>query len=200
MVNPTDPPAVDLAAELPPLLPALYGTALRFCRNGPDAEDLVQEACVKAVEHIDQFQPGTNFKAWLFTILANTFYSRYRRAKHAPEQLHYDAMEAPDEFLLFHRVAAGSVDAGRPDTEFLKRLSDETVRAAVDDLPEDFRETVVLRDLQGFSYQEIAAMLGTPIGTVRSRLARGRALLQKALWEVGGGTSGPAEALKKLDG
>ena len=109
-------------------------------------------------------------------------------------------MEAPDEFLLFHRVAAGSEAAGRPDTAFFKRLTDEKVRAAVDGLPEEFRETVVLRDLQGFSYQEIAAMLGVPIGTVRSRLARGRALLQKALWELGGGTSNPAGALKKEDG
>jgi RNA polymerase sigma-70 factor (ECF subfamily) len=137
-------------------LDALYRTALRMTRSEADAEDLVQETYIRAFRFRDQFTLGTNMKAWLFRILTNTFINTYRRA----------ASTSPD-----------------PEAELLNSVVDTEVTDALEELPEKFRTTVLL-DVEGFSYKEIAEMLGIPIGTVMSRLHRGRKFLQKRLYDL----------------
>jgi RNA polymerase sigma-70 factor, ECF subfamily len=163
-------------------LDALYRTALRMTRSEADAEDLVQETYIKALRFRDQFTPGTNLKAWLFRILTNTFINTYRRRQTQPE---FTELDDVDEFSLYKRMSdlRTSSSAGNPETEFLDGLVDSEVKDALTELPEKFR-SVVLLDVEGFSYKEIAEMLDIPIGTVMSRLHRGRKFLQKRLLEL----------------
>ena len=163
-------------------LDALYRTALRMTRSEADAEDLVQETYIRAFRFRQQFTPGTNLKAWLFRILTNTFINSYRRRQAQPE---FTELDDVDEFSLYRkmsdlRAASASPD---PETEFLNGIVDTEVKDALGDLPEKFR-SVVLLDVEGFSYKEIAEMLGIPIGTVMSRLHRGRKFLQKRLIDL----------------
>ena len=163
-------------------LDALYRTALRMTRSEADAEDLVQETYIRAFRFRQQFTPGTNLKAWLFRILTNTFINSYRRRQAQPE---FTELDDVDEFSLYRkmsdlRAASASPD---PETEFLNGIVDAEVKDALGDLPEKFR-SVVLLDVEGFSYKEIAEMLGIPIGTVMSRLHRGRKFLQKRLLDL----------------
>jgi RNA polymerase sigma-70 factor (ECF subfamily) len=165
------------------LLPDLFGTALRLTRNRADAEDLVADAVTKAWTGLDGLAERERLRGWLFRILTNTFISA-RRAE-ARRGAHEPLAEAGGEegFSLFERLHAPILLWwGNPEQEFLNKLLREDLARAVEALPEAFRIVVVLADVQGFAYQEIAETLDIPIGTVRSRLARGRGLLQKTLW------------------
>jgi RNA polymerase sigma-70 factor, ECF subfamily len=163
-------------------LDALYRTALRMTRSEADAEDLVQETYIRAFRFREQFTLGTNMKAWLFRILTNTFINTYRRRAAQPE---VTDLEGVDEFSLYRRMADDRAASSSPDpeAELLSGLVDTEVTDALEELPEKFR-TAVLLDVEGFSYKEIAEMLGIPIGTVMSRLHRGRKFLQKRLYDL----------------
>lgn len=162
-----------------PQLTAMYGAALRLTRNPADAEDLLQETALKAFQAFRQFETGTNLKAWLYKILVNTYISSYRKVKRGPSTISSDEVE---EFSLYSRLAE---DAGSPtpETIVLEQIPDEDVKRALESLPEQFRVAVLLADVEGFSYKEIADITGVSIGTVMSRLHRGRKALQKELWE-----------------
>ena len=172
----------EFEAEALRHLDGLYRTALRMTRSEADAEDLVQETYIRAFRFRDQFTLGTNMKAWLFRILTNTFINTYRRKSAQPE---VTDLEGVDEFSLYRRMADDRAASSSPDpeTELLKGVVDTEVTDALEELPEKFRTTVLL-DVEGFSYKEIAEMLGIPIGTVMSRLHRGRKFLQKRLYDL----------------
>lgn len=157
----------------------LYGAALRMTRNAADAEDLVQETYLRAFRSWHQFEPGTNLKAWLFRIMTNHFISTYRARQSEPAVLSVDGDEGFDLYQRLREPGAGERSA---ESIVLDRLVDEDVKRALSDLPEGFRMAVLLVDVEGFSYREAAGILGIPIGTVMSRLHRGRKALQKALW------------------
>jgi RNA polymerase sigma-70 factor, ECF subfamily len=163
-----------------PLLPNLYGAALRLTRNPQDAEDLVQEAYLRAYRGFSGFQEGTNLRAWMYRILTNTFINSYRKKQRQPQTV--DAEEIED-WYLYDKLGESGVEASA-ETEVLEKIPDEDVQRALEELPENFRMAVLLADVEGFSYKEIAEILDIPIGTVMSRLHRGRKALQKALWET----------------
>ncbi|MDP9283024.1 MAG: sigma-70 family RNA polymerase sigma factor [Chloroflexota bacterium] len=172
----------EFEAEALRHLDALYRTALRMTRSEADAEDLVQETYIRAFRFREQFTLGTNMKAWLFRILTNTFINTYRRKTAQPE---VTDLEGVDEFSLYRRMADDRAASSSPDpeAELLNSVVDTEVTDALEALPEKFRTTVLL-DVEGFSYKEIAEMLGIPIGTVMSRLHRGRKFLQKRLYDL----------------
>jgi RNA polymerase sigma-70 factor (ECF subfamily) len=163
---------------------SLYSAALRMTRNPSDAEDLVQETYLKAFRAFGSFQEGTNLKAWLYRILTNTFINSYRARRRRPEQADIDDVE---DLYLYRRLGGlEAATAGRSaEEEVLEHFTEADVKAAVEELPEQFRMAVLLADVEGFSYKEIADILEVPIGTVMSRLHRGRRALQKALHEFG---------------
>jgi RNA polymerase sigma-70 factor (ECF subfamily) len=163
---------------------SLYTAALRMTRNPADAEDLVQETYLKAYRAFGRFEDGTNLKAWLYKILTNTFINSYRSKKRRPEQTELDEVE---DLYLYRRLGGlEAVTASRSaEEEVLDHFTDTDVKAAVEALPEQFRMAVLLADVEGFSYKEIAEILDIPIGTVMSRLHRGRKALQKVLHDVG---------------
>jgi len=165
-----------------PLMPAIYAAAMRMTRNPADAEDLVQETYLRAYRGYGGFKDGTNLKAWLYRILTNTFINTYRARKRRPEQVDLDDVE---DFYLFRRLGGleGAAAARTAETEVLDAIPDAEVKAALEELPEQFRMAVILADIEGFQYKEIAEILGVPLGTVMSRIHRGRRALQKRLWE-----------------
>jgi RNA polymerase sigma-70 factor, ECF subfamily len=165
-------------------MPSLYSAALRMTRNPADAEDLVQETYLKAYRAYDSFQEGTNLKAWLYKILTNTFINSYRARKRRPEQADVDDIE---DLYLFRRLGGLEAStAGRSaEDEVMDLFTDSEVKEALESLPESFRMAVLLADVEGFSYKEIADIMDVPIGTVMSRLHRGRKALQRALVEFG---------------
>jgi RNA polymerase sigma-70 factor (ECF subfamily) len=160
----------------------LYSAALRMTRNPSDAEDLVQETYLRAYRAYDSFQEGTNLRAWLYRILTNTFINWYRAKQRRPSEVDVDEVE---DLYLYRRIGPGQQagDARSTETEVLERIGDEEVRKALEMLPENFRLAVYLADVEGFSYQEIADIMQTPIGTVMSRIHRGRKALQKTLYD-----------------
>jgi RNA polymerase sigma-70 factor (ECF subfamily) len=164
-----------------PLLPSLYGAALRLTRNPADAEDLVQDTYLRAYRGFAGFQEGTNLKAWLYRILTNGFINTYRKKQREPQIV--DGPDDIDEWYLYDRLGGRSVEESAEE-EVLDRIPDAEVKAALESLPENFRIPVLLADVEGFSYKEIAEIMGTPIGTVMSRLHRGRKALEKALWDT----------------
>ncbi len=168
----------EFEAVAMPFVDSLYNTALRMTRNAEDAEDLVQEAYLKAYKYYDKFQPGTNFKAWLFKILKNTFINSYRKKQRIPPQSDFAEIEDAFENQVRDDVAPA---VKSPEQELLEGVLDEDVQRAIDELPEDYRMAIVLADLEGFSYKEIAEILEVPLGTVMSRLYRGRKLLEAAM-------------------
>jgi RNA polymerase sigma-70 factor, ECF subfamily len=163
---------------------SLYTAALRMTRNPSDAEDLVQETYLKAYRAFGTFQEGTNLKAWLYKILTNTFINSYRSKKRRPEQTELDDVE---DLYLYRRMGGlEAVAAGRSaEEEVLDHFTESDVKEAVESLPDQFRMAVLLADVEGFSYKDIAEILDIPIGTVMSRLHRGRKALQKALFDFG---------------
>ena len=171
----------DLAMEY---MGSLYSAALRMTRSPSDAEDLVQETYLKAYRAFGSFKEGTNLKAWLYRILTNTFINSYRARKRRPEQTDIDEVE---DLYLYRRLGGlEAVNASRsPEEEVLEHFTDAEVKGAVEALPEQFRMAVLLADVEGFSYKEIAEILDIPIGTVMSRLHRGRKALQKTLHDFG---------------
>jgi RNA polymerase sigma-70 factor, ECF subfamily len=165
-----------------PYLDALYSAALRYTRNSTDAEDLVQETFAKAFASFHQFEPGTNLRAWLYRILTNSYINRYRQQQRRPQEVSADAVGPDgDEFSLYERIAGTAAPAA--EAQVLEALTDQEVKDALASLPEQFRIAVYLADVEGFSYAEIADIMGSPIGTVMSRLHRGRAALQAALYD-----------------
>ena len=165
-----------------PLLDSLYGAALRMTRNPQDAEDLVQETMLRAYRAFDRFEAGTNLKAWLFRILTNAYINVYRKKQREPRKVSADEME---EFDLYRELKNHDSQFGEtPENIVLDSLVDSDIIEAIDDLPEQFRLAVLLSDLEGFSYAEMAEIMGVPMGTVMSRLHRGRKALQKRLWEL----------------
>lgn len=158
-------------------LDPLYAAALRLTKNERDAEDLVQDTFLRAYRFFDKFERGTNIKAWLFKILTNTFINRYRR-KVKERSVVEDERDTVHERFMSRDVTEST---SNPEQYFFDRLLSDDVLAAIDALPLDFRMVVILADLQEFSYKEIAEILDCPVGTVMSRLYRGRKLLQKYL-------------------
>jgi RNA polymerase sigma-70 factor (ECF subfamily) len=169
---------VEFETAAMPHLDALYNTALRLARNAQDAEDLVQETFLKAYRAYAQFTPGTNLKAWLFRILKNTFINEYRRRQAAPRETDFAAVEEAFESEIAPE-AEGRIK--NPEEEALEKAFDENVQRALDALPPDYRMAVLLADIEGFSYREVAEILEIPIGTVMSRLYRGRRLLEETM-------------------
>lgn len=167
---------------------ALYGAALRMTRNRQDAEDLVQETYFKAVRNLHRYREDASCKAWLFRILTNSYIDQYRKTQRAPTPVEFDDEGATGiydriEDLAEHEAGSEPLTTIENLQDFLGKFVADEVKRAVDGLPDIFCEVIVLRDLEGFSYQECADMLEIPIGTVMSRLYRGRRLLQESLHE-----------------
>lgn len=169
--------------HLAPVLRLAYGTALNMTRNRDDAEDLVQEAMLRAFRAFNTFQEGTRFQAWFLRILTNLFRQKYRERRRQPETISID--DAPDGYLYTQALRAGARSrSSDPAVLFLRKVDEEHIVSALGSIPEEYRLVSTLYFLGDLSYQEIAAIVGCPVGTVRSRLHRGRKLLQKSLWDI----------------
>ncbi|CAB0496321.1 RNA polymerase sigma factor RpoE [Corynebacterium diphtheriae] len=164
-----------------PLLDQLYGGALRMTRNPADAEDLVQETYVKAYQAFNSFSEGTNLKAWLYRIMTNTYINSYRKKKRQPTQ---QSSEDVTDHQLLATSSHESVGLESAEVEALKNLPNQRIAQAMNDLSEDYRMVVYYADVEGLAYKEIAEIMGTPLGTVMSRLHRGRKQLREALKDV----------------
>ena len=173
---------VQFTADAMQYAPQLFSTALRMTRNRSDAEDLVQETYIKGWRSFHTFQEGTNLRAWLFRIMTNTYINKYNAQKRKGSEVELDDVE---ELFLYKRL--GSIDQSQlsssAEDQMLELFTDDEVKNALEELPEDFRIPVLLSDVDGFSYKEISEMLEIPIGTVMSRLHRGRKAMQKMLYE-----------------
>lgn len=179
---PGDDPALKerFERDVLPLLSSLYSAALRLTRNPTDAEDLVQETYLRAYRGFGGFSEGTNVRAWMYRILTNTFINSYRKKQREPVTVQH---ENGEDWYLFDKLGESGVEASA-ESAVLDRIPDEEVQKALEALPDGFRMAVLLADVEGFSYKEIAEILEVPIGTVMSRLHRGRRALEKALWET----------------
>lgn len=181
---PTATLAERFETEALPLLDQLYGGALRMTRNTADAEDLVQETYMKAFQAFDSFKPGTNLKAWLYRIMTNLYINSYRKAQRQPSQLSADEIT---DYQIYASSSHQSTGLESAEVEALKGMPDSSVSAALNALSDDYRMVVYYADVEGLAYKEIAEILGIPLGTVMSRLHRGRKQLRGALKEVAAG-------------
>lgn len=161
---------------------SLYSTALRLTRNQQDAEDLVQDACLKAYQYFFRFEQGTNFKAWIFKILMNTFINKYHKDVRTPPVVQFDKVEYAVEDVLKDENRKTILT----DSNLYKSVFDDEIVQAIELMPEDYRVAVLLCDIENFSYKEISDILDVPIGTVMSRISRGRKILQKSLIDYAG--------------
>jgi len=162
----------------------LYAAAIRMTRNAADAEDLVQETYLKAFRSYHTFKEGTNLKAWLYRILTNSYINNYRKKTRRPQEVELGELE---DVYLFKRLHSDSSTGGATQSaedEALERFTNPLIRTAIEELPDTFRLPVLLADVEGFAYKEIAEIMDVPIGTVMSRLHRGRKALQKQLYEL----------------
>ncbi|HEX6261660.1 MAG TPA: sigma-70 family RNA polymerase sigma factor [Actinomycetota bacterium] len=166
--------------EAIPLLEDMYGAAMRLTRNPADAQDLLQETYLRAYRGFAGFEQGTNLKAWLYRILTNSYINLYRKRQREPQTVSDDEVE---EWYLYSRLRESDLEPSA-EAEVIERLPDEDVQAALASLPDVYRMAVILADIEGFSYKEIASILDVPIGTVMSRLHRGRKALERALWDI----------------
>jgi RNA polymerase sigma-70 factor (ECF subfamily) len=165
--------------EALPHMDALYRTALRMIKNQSDAEDLVQEAYAKAYRFWDKFESGSNCRAWLFKIMTNIFINEYRSKSRSPVSVNVDEV---DDYYLYKQIDYHD-ESDNPEQHLFSKIFDDDVKKAIEELPDDFKMVVVLSFLEGFSYQEIADITDLQLGTVKSRLHRGRKLLQKKLFD-----------------
>ena len=168
----------NFTSETLPHKSALYNYALKISGNADDAQDLVQETYYKAFRYFDKFQSGTNSKAWMFMILKNTFINDYRKSKRQPYKLDYEQIQN-----FYENVKADRAIENNLDKDFYNDLFDDELTEAIDQLPTKMREVFLLCDLEGYSYEETADLVGCPIGTVRSRLHRARHMLQEILFD-----------------
>lgn len=168
----------DFEEEIIPHLDAVYNFALRLTSDPNDAEDLVQDTIVKAYRFFSSYEKGTNAKAWLFRILKNSYINNYRKKSKQPNQVDYDEVAT-----FYETIRAERTDTSDLEDRMFRDLVDDDISNALEELPEDFRTVVLLCDVEGFTYEEIANMLDVPIGTIRSRLHRGRNLLKAQLME-----------------
>jgi len=166
----------EFNAEMLPHLDALYNFAIRLSADPTDAEDLVQDTIVKAYRFFSSYERGTNAKAWLFRILKNSYINNYRKVSKQPYQVDYDEISS-----YYETVRSDRSDTTDMEQIIYREMLDDEVTRALNKLPEDFRTVVLLCDIEGFTYEEIANMLDVPIGTIRSRLHRGRNLLRSSL-------------------
>jgi len=169
---------LDFEREALPHMDALYNFALRMTSDPDEADDLLQETYLKAYRFFDKFEQGTNCKAWLFRIMKNSFINIYRRTSKEPAKVDYNDVE---EF--YHTIRAESTDANDLEEKIFSNILDDDVSTALEALPEEFRTVVILCDIEGFTYEEIADFVECPIGTVRSRLHRGRKMLRSQLYD-----------------
>lgn len=165
--------------EALPHMDALLRTALRMTKNSSDADDLVQETYVRAYRSWNKFEAGTNCRAWLFRIMTNIFINEYRSRLRSPVAVDVD--EIDDSFLYGQLMAGKNVD--NPEEEFFAKILDDDIKRTIDELPPDFRLVIALSFIEGFSYEEISNITDLQLGTVKSRLHRGRKLLQKSLYK-----------------
>ena len=168
------------AAEAMQYAPQLYSAALRMTRNAADAEDLVQETYLRGFRGFAGFEEGTNLRAWLFRILTNSFINTYRAKQRRPQETELDDVE---ELYMYRRIGAVNPASRSAEDQLFDLFTDDEVKQALEDLPEAFRMPVLLADVEGFAYREIAEMLDIPIGTVMSRLHRGRKSMQRRLFD-----------------
>lgn len=168
----------DFDEEIIPHMDALYNFALRLTTDPNDAEDLVQDTIVKAYRFFSSYEKGTNAKAWMFRILKNSFINNYRKTSKKPSQVDYDEVSS-----YYESIRAERTDTSDLESLMYRELMDDDISSALQSLPEDFRTVVMLCDVEGYTYEEIANMLDVPIGTIRSRLHRGRNLLKTELVE-----------------
>ena len=170
------------AEDAMPLMDGLYSAAMRMTRNAADAEDLVQETYLKAFNAYERFEAGTNLKAWMYRILTNSYINAYRKKQRRPDESDIDDIE---DLYLYRRLggAESAVLSRSAEDELLEMFGEDEVKLALEDLPEHYRMPILLADVEGFAYKEIAEMLDVPIGTVMSRLHRGRKAMQKELYQ-----------------
>ena len=172
----------DIAMEH---IDSLYSMAIRLVFNKEEAEDLVQETYLKAYRFFDTFQKGTNIKAWLFKILRNTFINKYRKTVKLPSEIFYEDVESVNSNLSYKQESDSGELTDTLESKYndLGNLMEDDVKHAIDSLPIEYKEAILLSDVEELSYNDIAEITNVPIGTVKSRLNRGRKLLQKSLWE-----------------